>query len=285
MKAYIVDPNITLELNVVASAFYNSCRTEIERHVEMTSITNEMVIETIRPTDEDVLIFFNRSDQTYPGYFISFLQDVKKTGCAIFPIAVTEGHRYPPQIVSTHQSYDVAEQLQQRKLTTSQIETIAVVLARTVVSLLQPTLTKNNMYLFLSHRRFDGEKIAGAFHDELQVRMQQVFRDLNRVLVGENAQEIIERNLRRSDAVVFLDTPMCGDSEWVTLELKIALSMHIPIVWVRIGHEDGRVALKVLPADRPHFLLPDIDPNTREAGHQLVDTVIHKAFEISRDFA
>ncbi|BBB90273.1 MAG TPA: TIR domain-containing protein [Methylomusa anaerophila] len=285
MKVYVVDPKITLGHNVVALAFYNTCRIELEKHVETTSIMTEIVMESAKPTDQDVMVFFNRADQAYPEYFISFLQDVLRTGCGVFPVAIAENHRYPPEIASSHQSYDVAEQLQQRKLTTSQIETVAVALARTVVSRLQPSLTKHNMKLFLSHRRFDGEKIAGAFHDELQVRMQHVFRDLNAVLVGEEAQEIIERNLCKSDAVVFLDTPRCGESEWVALELRIALARHLPIVWIKIGPNNGRAGLTVVPAGEPHFNRPDIDTKTRNVGSGFVDDVIHKAFEISREYA
>lgn len=56
-------------------------------------------------------------------------------------------------------------------------------------------------------------------------------------------------------------------------------------MWVKIGPEDGRVKLKVVPADKPHFFLPDIDPNNRKVDSQLVDALIHKAFEISREFA
>lgn len=49
-----------------------------------------------------------------------------QVGCSIFPVAMTEAHRQPPSIISTYQSYDVVEQLQQRKLTDSQVETVAI---------------------------------------------------------------------------------------------------------------------------------------------------------------
>ncbi|WP_371367659.1 hypothetical protein SRRS_15150 [Sporomusa rhizae] len=285
MKAYIVDPNIILGNDVVASKFYNACRTELEQHVEMTSIINRIVMETTNPTDQDVLIFFNRTDQTYPDYFISFLQDVLRKGCGVYPIAISENHRYPPESVSSSQSYDVAEQLQQRKLTSLQIETVAVALARTVISYLQPSLTKDNLQLFLSYRRSDGEKIAGAFHDQLQIRMQNAFRDINAVLVGQEAQEIIERNLRKSDAVIFFDTPSCGASKWVELELRTALTLHIPIIWIKIGPDDKREKLAILPVGEPHFNQPDIDMRTRNVESLFVDNVIQKAFEISREYA
>ena len=105
------------------------------------------------------------------------------------------------------------------------------------------------------------------------------------MLVGEKAQEIIERNLRQSDAVIFLDTPRCGESEWVELELQMALSLNIPIVWIKIGPRDGRASLNVVPADKPHFYKPDIDPSTRQLDSDFVDGAIQKAFEVSRENA
>nr|WP_249365688.1 TIR domain-containing protein [Cytobacillus citreus] len=141
------------------------------------------------------------------------------------------------------------------------------------------------MVLFLSHRRIDGEEIAGAFYDELCLRAQDRFRDLSDILVGEDAQEVIERNLRKSDAVVFLDTPLSGESQWIELELKMALTMNLPIVWVKLGEDTDRVDLKIKPADFPHFVDSKIELGLRRVDQNLVDSVIHKAFEISRENA
>ena len=286
MKAYIVDYRLTVGESQIASIFYDASCAELDRHVEITVIKNETVMQTAIPTDEDVLVFFNRPDQVYSENFLGFLQEVSRTKCAILPIAITEAHRGSPEMVSRSQSYDISEQLRQRKLTVVQVETVAVAFTRTIVAHLQPTLTKDNMYLFLSYRRSDGEKISAAFHDELRARMNNTFRDLNQVLVGDEAQEIIMQNLRKSDAVIFLDSPMCKESEWVTLELRTALAMNVPIVWVKVGPgtEEER-KLKVKPTGEPHFYFPEIDVNDSIIASEFVDQVIHKAFEISRQFA
>ncbi|MFK9118349.1 TIR domain-containing protein [Peribacillus castrilensis] len=286
MRIYIVDPKLTLGNEMNSFNFFNVCRNEIEMHVETTIISSEMVTQSmIAPQKQDIIIFFNRADNEYPAFFTTFLKEVDRVGAQFLPIAMTELHRVPPTCIPNPQSYDVKEALERRKLTISQYETVAIAFAREAVSLLQPTLTRRNMVLFLSHRRSDGEKIAGAFYDELCARAQNRFRDLSDILVGENAQEIIEGNLRKSDALVFLDTPKCGESEWIKLEIRMALAMNLPIVWIKLGSDTDRVAIEFRPADKPHFEVMDVDLNMRSVDHNLVDSVIHRAFEISRDNA
>jgi hypothetical protein len=286
VRAYIVDPRITLGEVPISNDFYRFFREELEIHVETTPVTSEMVLHTImQPTNKDIVIFFNRTDDSYSSSFQSFLRYADETGTKFLPVAITPAHRVPPSCIPDSQSYDVYDALQRRKLTQSQLETVAIAMARDAVSILQPTLTRRNMVLFLSHRRIDGEEVAGAFYDELCLRAQDRFRDLSDILVGDNAQEVIERNLRKSDAVVFLDTPLSGESQWIELELKMALTMNLPIVWVKLGEDTNRVDLKIKPADSPHFEHSKIDLSLRKVDHKLVDDVIHKAFEISRENA
>ncbi|MFJ8257191.1 TIR domain-containing protein [Peribacillus asahii] len=286
MKAYLVNPRITLEENPHANDFFKFLREELEKHIETTIISSEMVLHSVgKPTNEDIVILFNRLDDIYSVEFQSFLREVVDAGTKFLPISITPDHRVPPSCIPDPQSYDVYEALERRKLTQSQLETVAIALARDAVSILQPTLTRRNMTLFLSHRRLDGEAIAGGFYDALCLRAQNRFRDLSDILVGENAQEVIENNLRKSDAVVFLDTPRSGESCWIELELKMALTMNLPIVWVKLGEDTNRVELKIKPADSPHFVLPTVDLSLRQVDQNLVDAVIHKAFNISRENA
>lgn len=286
MKAYIVDPKITLGEHVVATRFFERCCKELQKHVETTVIPSEIVMQTlILPTKEDVVIFLNRSDDSYPTYFSSFIKEIIHSEAKILPVAISVNHRIPPSCIPDPQSHDVTDALERRKLTNAQVDTIAIAFARDVISMLQPTLTRRNMVLFLSHRRADGEKIAGAVYDELCLRAQDRFRDLSDILVGQKAQEIIESNLRKSDAVIFLDTPKSGESKWVALEIQMAITMNLPIVWIKLGGDEHRTELKIKPADVPHFVFPDIDFNVRKVDPELVELAIHKAFEISRDNA
>lgn len=286
MTAYIILPELTLGANELSERFYKTCLEELSMHIPTQVLSTETVMQSIRLTRSDAIIFFNRSDEKYPPFIIDFLNDAVADQCRILPIAITRDERIPPNCVKQAQSFDVFEHLRQRSLSESLIETVAVVFARNVIAELQPTLSKNNMYLFLSHRRFDGELIAGAFHDAFTVRAQEAFRDLNKVLVGQDAQNIIEENLRQSDAVIFLDTPKSGDSEWIAKELTIAMSAGLPIIWIRIGSEEGRsTTYSIRPTGQPHFNLPQLDPTDTTINSSIVDAIIHKAFEISREHA
>lgn len=284
VTAYIINPELTLGKYELSDRFYKTCLEELSLHVPTQPLSNETVIQSVQLTPSDVVILFNRIDNNYSTIIIDFLREAVEDHVKVLPIAITRDNRIPPNCVSQAQSFDVFEHLRQRSLTNSLIETVAVVFSRNVIAELQPSLSKKNMYLFISHRRFDGELIAGAIHDSFALRAQQTFRDLNKVLVGQDAQDVIEQNLRESDAVIFLDTPMSGESEWIAKELTMAMSAGLPIVWVRIGQNEGRSnKFYVKPAGQPHFNLTELDPTDASIAPELVDAIIHKAFEISRE--
>lgn len=284
LRVYFVHPKLTIEDYQLAEKFFKKCFGEIEEHIEVVSVRTEIVIASIELGREDSVIFFNRMDQLYKDSFLKLLNNVLKAGSLIIPIAMTKKHRRPPELVCESQSFDIVEELRQRCLTEFNIDTVAFALAREVISKMQPTLCKDKMHIFLSHRREDGEEIAAILYKEFKVRAEDTFRDLIDIKIGEDAQELIERNLRKSDVVIFLDTPKSGESQWIARELEIAFALNIPIVWVRIGKPDGRVPLKFNPADIPHFDLPSINSVDIKYEPTLVDDIIHKAFQISREY-
>ncbi|MDR3599279.1 MAG: TIR domain-containing protein [Desulfosporosinus sp.] len=284
MSVYFIHPKLTIGAYQLAEQFYEKCFGEIEEHIEVVSVRTEIVMNSLELGREDSIVFFNRADQLYTDLFLKLLNNVLKAGSFVFPIALTKEHRRPPELVCKSQSYDIVEELRQRCLTDFNIDTVAFALAREIIAKMQPTLCKDKMHIFLSHRREDGEEIAAVFYKEFKARSEDAFRDLIDIKVGEEAQERIESNLRKSDVVIFLDTPKTGESQWIARELEMAFALNIPIVWVRIGKPDGRVALKFNPADIPHFNLPNINIPDIGNGSTLVDNIIHKAFQISREY-
>lgn len=284
MRVYIVHPNLT---NVGPSAhdFYAACKDELEQYVEVSTVRAGVVAQAAEFTPGDAILFFNRPDQNYDTSLRALFAAAAKAKIEVFPVALTPESRVPPAELSDKQSFDVADQLRQRSLTDANIRTVAIVLARAVVSRLQPTLSRERMRLFISHRRVDGEELAAAFYDRMVVRAQECFRDLIDVRVGQDAQEVIEANLLQSDAVVFIDTPQAGESEWVARELEIALALNLPVVWVRIGPTEGRARLRVEPASKPHFDLAGSVMSPDAVRSELVDEVIHTAFRVSRESA
>jgi hypothetical protein len=285
MPVYLVDPKMTIGQNPLAEAFFNGCLQELNEHIQVISIRNTMVLSQIQLTKDDVLVFFNKIAQEYSMELLSLLDDANNIQTEIMPIAVSKDFRIPPNIVNKAQSFDIEEQLRHRSLTEANVETIATSLARTIISRLQPTLSKENMLLFISHRRLDGEEIAAAFYENLVKRAVGAFRDLIDVKVGEDAQDVIEKNLHKSDAVIFIDTPKSGESDWIAKELEMALSINLPIVWVRVDDSKDRMELKVKPAGEPHFNLSVENLEETSKNSRLIDEIIHKAFSISRQFA
>ena len=285
MKVYFIHPALTIGDNQYAENFSDRCCKEMEEHIEVITIRTEEVMLSAEILKEDYIVFFNRIDQLYSQAFSSMLVEAYEKGVEIYPIAITKENRTPPSAVNKAQSFDITDQLRQRRLTESNIATVAFTLARIIVSKMQPTLSREKMHMFISHRRFDGEEVAAAFYNEFIIRAESVFRDLIDIGVGEDAQDVIEKNLRKSDVVIFLDTPKSGESDWIAKELSGALSLNIPIVWVRIDSVVGRVSLKVKPADSPHFELTDLKKEDNALDPELIEAIMHKAFRISRESA
>lgn len=282
---YVVAPALTVRTSPSADLFLETLNRVLGEFNSVSVLRTASTLRATNPDGSDVVIFFNRPDADYEAIPVHFLEKSKKAGATILPVAATKEERHPPKCVEECQSFDIVEHLRQRALHPDQVATVANVFARQVLSSLRPTFSAEPMHLFLSHRRFDGEEITASFHRTLLTTAQKAFRDLFDVRVGEDAQEIIDTRLRESDAVIFLDTPRSGESPWIAKELQTALSLQLPIVWVRIGPEERRAPLSVLPSGVPHFKLPDVDPANGEVSLNNVEAIVQKAFEIHhRDY-
>jgi hypothetical protein len=285
LRVYFIHPKFSIGNSQLAEDFFDICLKEIEEYIEIVAIRSEFVMSSAEITRDDLIIFFNRSDQSYNTSLLHLLTEAKRNKADIIPIALSKDSRKPPEIVEKFQSFDIVEQLRQRSLNEVNIATVAFSFSRTIISKMQPTMTKDKMNIFITHRRLDGEEIAAWLCKQLRTRAEEVFRDLIDIQIGEDAQKIIELNLHKSDVVIFLDSPKSGQSEWVAKELNTALKFNIPIVWVKIGGIDNRSPLIIKPADLPHFQLSDIDTNDSSIDPGFVDDIIHKAFQISRESA
>jgi hypothetical protein len=283
MRVFFLHPKLTIPDSERAVRFYDACKSELEEHLEVTAVSTPAVLGAARAGRGDSVIFFNRADQDYDPALIRFLESAVRASADLLPVAVAASMRLPPPPASGYQSFDLTEQIRHRNLPEANVGTVAVAFARTLICRLQPTLSMERMRLFISHRRLDGEEIAAAFCKQLRTQAESVFRDLIDVRVGQNAQEEIEASLLQSDAVIFLDTPKAGTSDWVAREIEMALGLRLPIVWVRIGPEDGRSKLQIEPARVPHIELPDLDPAAVELDTEHVNRALDAAFRISRE--
>ncbi|MGG3882423.1 TIR domain-containing protein [Brevibacillus panacihumi] len=287
MGAVIIHPKLTLGDNAVADAFYETFRNELEEHTDVRNLKTMMHLHTATLQSDELVVIFNREDQDYSENVLGVIRQALELGCTLVPVALFEHTRNPASLCSHLQSFEVVDQLRQRRLTDQNIDTIAFALTRLVMSLIQPTMAVHQMELFISHRRKDGELLAAAFYNEFRRRADEVevFRDLINIRVGQDAQEEIEKNLYQSDAVIFIDTPLSGESIWVEKELRIALGLNIPIVWVKVGSDTDRALLNVKPGDSPHFVFENLEEENLITEPLIIDNIIHKAFQISRSNA
>ncbi len=285
MTIYFLHPSFTIESTDNAIRFYSNCLEELQEHIDAVPLLKMGALRTTQLDKDDSIIFFNRCDQEYSEALKSFFQDFCENSVDVFPIAIDKDYRVPPECFEKVQTFDVIENLRHRSLTEENIATVAFSFARNIIAKIQPTLAKDRMQLFISHRRLDGEEIAANLCSELRKRSENTFRDLIDIHVGEDAQEIIESKLRTSDAVIFIDTPKSGESKWIAKEIQIALSMNLPIVWIKVGENEGRKPLTVRPYDQPHYMFNDFDPLTGRFRPEMVDEFIRKAFHLSREQA
>ena len=120
----------------------------------------------------------------------------------------THQSRRPPEPVSNKQRFDVSCRNENRNPLKNNIKAIAQIFARKIISQVLSPLYRDEVLYFISHRRIDGEIIAGKLADQLKLltRERNIYRDVVNVAVGDDAQEDIDRNLEQSDVLIFLQT-------------------------------------------------------------------------------
>ena len=210
-----------------------------------------------------------------------FLKKAKLKKSKIFPVAFDKENRIPPSIISNKQSFDVYEQLRRRDLSNDYVEIPANVFARKIISECMPTICNEDINIFLSHRRLDGEEITASICDTLNVLApeKECFRDIVNVNIGENAQDVIDTALVYSDVLVFFHTELSATSGWILKEILYALINNIPILWVKIGNPDIK-SLKYIPSEKPHLEYLEKDFSNRDKLNEIADQILVKSYEI-----
>jgi hypothetical protein len=233
------------------------------------------------PTTGDALVVANLLDEHLPEELADLIEKAQENGAVAIPVAGEVQRRTPPIGMDMAQSFDVVDRLRLRAQPDAALPVVAADLARVVLTRTTPTMMKDKLRLFLCHRRADGEDTAAALDRELSARHEgHVFRDLISIQVGDVAQDKIEEHLESADVLVFLDTPLAGESKWVEIELRTALGRQVPIVWVQLGDTEGRQPLGVRPAGSPHIIVDTSDLTMADAG-KCADRILDAAFELA----
>ena len=288
MKVYIIDSSITGGIVKETSIFQKELIEQLAIYgVDYSVIYNQNVERYKLSMHEDSLIIvFNEHamNEDKDSSCIQFLLKAMEKKIEIWPVAIDRDSRKPLGIISKKQSYYVWEQLRSRKLDEQYIKTIAKVFSRKIIARTFPTCYCETGEIFLSHRRIDGEEITAQIYDKMIVQAKETtpFRDVVNVKVGDEAQEVIDREMEKSDIFVFIHTPAAGESNWILKELRFALLRNIPILWVQIDNFDID-ALKLKPSDKPHLTYQLKDFETEESITHIVDEILQKAFELIMD--
>jgi hypothetical protein len=212
-----------------------------------------------------------------------FLQRATDAGAVVLPVALSAEKRRPPDAAGTSQSFDVPDALRRAGIPAQQIDWAAREFSRAALARLAPTWFRSRLRVFLSYRRADGEGLTAALDRELSARHEHVFRDLVDIQVGDPAQDVIDERLSGADVLVFIDTPLAGESPWVARELATAMGNGIPIVWVRVGAVEDRIALPVPPGGSPLVEIPDPPSGSvSEYAEQILDTAQDQVREAIR---
>ena len=288
MKVYIIDSSITGKAVKESSVFQKELIEQLAIYgVDYSVIYNQNIERCkLNMQKDSLIIVFNEHamNEDKENGCIEFLLKAIEKKIEIWPVAIDQNSRKPQGIISKKQSYDVWEQLRSRKLDERYLKTIAKVFSRKIIARTFPTCYCENGEVFLSHRRIDGEEIAAQIYDKMVVQSKETtpFRDVVNVKVGDEAQEVIDREMEKSDIFVFIHTPAAGESDWILKELRFALLRNIPILWVQINEPDID-ALKLKPSDKPHLKYQLEDFEKEESIVHIVDEILQKAFELIMD--
>ena len=288
MKVYIIDSSISGKAVKESSVFQKELIEQLAIYgVDYSVIYNQNIERCkLNMQKDSLIIVFNEHamNEDKENGCIEFLLKAIEKKIEIWPVAIDQNSRKPQGIISKKQSYDVWEQLRSRKLDERYLKTIAKVFSRKIIARTFPTCYCENGEVFLSHRRIDGEEIAAQIYDKMVVQSKETtpFRDVVNVKVGDEAQEVIDREMEKSDIFVFIHTPAARESDWILKELRFALLRNIPILWVQINdpHID---ALKLKPSDKPHLKYQLEDFEKEESIVHIVDEILQKAFELIMD--
>lgn len=227
--------------------------------------------------NDSIVVAFNGYLDTY----YDFLKEALNKKSKIFPVAFDKENREPPVIISNKQSFDVYDQLRRRNLSDDYIEIPANVFARKIISECMPTICNEDINIFLSHKRLDGEEITASICDTLNILApkKEFFRDIVNVNVGENAQDVIDNALVYSDVMVFFHTELSATSDWILKEILYALINNIPILWVKIGNPDNK-SLKYMPSEKPHLKYLEEDFTNQDRLNEIADQILDKSYEM-----
>lgn len=258
MSVIFCRPELTMKDTKDAKLFFEECRAILTQYIfQVHYMESDFAVGQAlsgEVDERDIFIFFTSETGSYKEKFIRLITKYKEGKSRIWPVAMEANPecRRPPEPVSDRQSFDVACRKENRNPFKNNMRAIAQIFARKIISQTLSPLYRDEVLYFISHRRADGEKLAGKLADQLErlTRERKVYRDVVEVKVGDDAQKDIDENLKVSDVLIFLQTKEAQHSKYIIKELCYALINDIPVLWIQIDGASYK-SLEIRPGEAP----------------------------------
>ena len=127
MGIYIISPSLTMEDPEKTKTFISSLEEQFCKYDISYTVISSPVKYMHKIKKEDIALIFNDEKAPLDKSLNDLLEKLKQTGTSIYPIAWNTAGRTPAKIISTYQSFDIAEQLRRRDLTGDHMAVIAQV--------------------------------------------------------------------------------------------------------------------------------------------------------------
>lgn len=285
MNVIFCNPQLTNNKTEEAGIFFGECKKILDTYLcEKIYISNTMLLNRVlekKADKDDILIFFNSEDGNYDEKIQRLIRKYYEAQSRIWPIALHKECRMPPKPILEKQSFDIPSQIENRIVLQNCMKSTAHIFSRKIIAQTLSPLYHDEILYFISHRRKDGENIAARLADELRklTRERNVYRDVVKVKVGENAQEDIEKHLSISDVLIFIQTEDVIASEYVMKELCYAIVNNIPVLWIQID-EASYERLRIRPGDTPTLKYRSEEFEIDSRLEEIADEVEDKCFEM-----
>ena len=287
MRVIFCMPKLTMEKLDASAVFFEECKRILDEYVvNVAYISSEIQVNQLMAGEaegDDIFVFFTSEKGKYEDKFLSLITKYNNAQSRIWAIAMQRNPecRMPPEPVADKQSFDVSCCNENRNPLKNNMKAIAQIFARKIIAQTLSPLYQDEVMYFISHRRADGENIAAKLADELRLltRDRNVYRDVVRVEVGSDAQEDINRNLKLSDALIFLQTEQAQNSPYIIKELCYALIYNIPILWIQIDGASYE-RMEIHPSEKPMLNYKSEDFDCPERLEEIADEIEEKCFQL-----
>lgn len=287
MKIIFSRPELTMQKIEEATDFYDECTSILNMYVSnvyyISTVIHVKQLLAGKAEKDDILIFFTSEKGVYSDQILSLLKKYNNVQSRIWAIAMDSSPecRRPPEPVTDKQSYDVSCRKENRNPLKNNMKAIAQMFARKIVAQTLSPLYQDEVLYFISHRRIDGEHVAGKLADGLRLltRERNIYRDVVNVAVGDDAQKDIDEHLKVSDVLIFIQTEQAQYSDCIIKELCYALVNDIPVLWIQID-DASYDKLQIHPGQGPILSYRSDEFDDKDRLEEIVDEVEDNCFRL-----